>query len=209
VLLLLLNELINKIFLNANLKRMGIMDVISKVAVEIARQVVPDEIYEASLIAENFVKGGKRRKELLKPARAGELGGFGVSEASLLAWIFHALTEAAPFLTGFLAAKAIDNSGLISREIRSAIYARRNLRENLPPPSEQRNLHNTLSSSPHSQFDTGPKQLRQCAAAMGKALQKSGLSSEESEKVAYQAIGVLWEEMPDALVFLRKIAEKK
>ena len=47
------------------------MDSVPNIAVEIARQVAPDEIFEAPLIAENFVKGGKSRKELLQQTRAG------------------------------------------------------------------------------------------------------------------------------------------
>jgi hypothetical protein len=185
------------------------MDSISKIAIEIARQAVPDEIHQARLVAENFVKGGKRRKELLRSARAGELGGFGVGDASLLAWIFHAMTEAAPLLAGFLASKTIDNSSLIVREIRSALDARKSPHQNQVQPDQQQVQHSAFASSPQGQFRTGPKQLQQCVAALGNALRKSGLSSEESEKVAYKAIGVLWEEAPDALVFLRKIAEKR
>ena len=44
---------------------------------------------------------------------------------------------------------------------------------------------------------------------MTKALQKAGLSPEESERVAYKVILVLWEDAPGALVFLHKITEKK
>jgi len=185
------------------------MDTISKIAIEVARQAVPDEIHQARLVAENFVKGGKRRKELLQPARAGELGGFGFGDASLLAWIFHAMTEAAPLLAGFLASKTIDNSALIVSEIRSALDARRPSHQHQEQPDQQQLQQNAFSSPPQSQFYTGPKQLQQCVVALGNALQKSGLPSEESEKVAYRAIGALWEEAPDALVFLRKITEKK
>ena len=72
------------------------MDSVPNLAVEIARQVAPDEIFEAPLIDENFVKGGKSRKELLQQTRAGELGGFGIGEAAILPWIFHAMAAAAP-----------------------------------------------------------------------------------------------------------------
>lgn len=182
------------------------MDIVPKIAIKIARQVVPGEIHQASLIATNFVQGGRRRKELLRPARAGELGGFGVTEASLLAWIFHAMTEAAPFITGFLASKTLENSSLIVSEIHTALDTRKSAYQGQARSGEQ---HGVPSSPPQSQLYTGPKQLQQCVVALGKALHKAGMPLEESETTAYKVIEVLWEEVPEALVFVRKITEKK
>jgi hypothetical protein len=183
------------------------MDIVPKVAVEIARQVVPDEIYQAPLTAENFVKGGKNRKELLRQAREGELGGFGAGEAAVLPWIFHAMTVAAPFLGGFLASKTLDNSNIIIREIHSALNARKSTLQNQAQSSQQQ--ERLLSAPPQGQPGNAARQLQQCAGEMAKALQKAGLSQEESERVAYKVIFVLWEDAPDAIVFLRKITEKK
>lgn len=185
------------------------MDVVPKLAVEIARQVVPDEIYQAPLIAENFVRGGKSRKELLQQARAGELGGFGIGEAAVLPWIFHAMTMAAPFLSGFLASKTLANSSIIMREIHSALTARKPVPPNEAQSSQQQKQRSTPSSPPQDQPHTVPKQLQQGVDAMTSTLQKAGLSLEESERVAYKVILVLWEDAPDAIVFLRKITEKK
>jgi len=185
------------------------VDILSKVAVAIARQVVPDEIHQAQLIAKNFAKGGKSRKELLLPVKGGELGGFGVDEASLLAWVFHALAEAAPLLTGFLLSKTLENANLIIREIRSALATRESSHQSQVRSSQQQEADITSSPLPPSQFLTAPKQLQQCVVAVSNALQKAGLSSQESEIVAYKTINALWEDAPDALVFLRKITERK
>ena len=185
------------------------MDSVPNLAVEIARQVAPDEIFEAPLIAENFVKGGKSRKELLQQTRAGELGGFGIGEAAILPWIFHAMAAAAPFLAGFLASRTLDNSSIIIREIHSALNARKSTPQNQGQSSQQQEQQGALSSSPQNQLYAVPKQLQQCVGMMTKALQKAGLSPEESERVAYKVIPVLWEDAPGALVFLHKITEKK
>ena len=188
------------------------MDIVQKLAVDIARQTVPDEIYQAPLVAENFVKGGKNRKELLQQAKGGELGGFGTGEAAILPWIFHAMALATPFLTGFLASRTVDNTSIIMREIRSALSALNTRKSTLPnqvQPSQQQEPRGALSSPPQRQLHNIPNQLQQCVDEMAKALQKAGLSVEESERVAYKVIFVLWEDSPDAIVFLHKITEKK
>ena len=175
-------------------------------AVEIARQVIPDEIFQAQLIAENFAKGGKSRRELLRHARAGELGGFGAGEAALLPWIFHAMAVAAPFLTGFIASRTLDNASTIVRAIHSALNARKSVSRNQGQSSLQQHADNTPASP---QLQAVPQQIQQCVGEMAKALQKAGLPQEGSEEIAYKVMLVLWENATDALVFLHRITEKK
>lgn len=184
------------------------MDVVQRFAVEIARQTVPDEIYQASLVAENFIKGGRARKELLRQARSGELGGFGATEAAVLAWIFQAMTVAAPFLAGFLASKTIENSGIIIRAIHSALNTRTPTSEKLAQAKEQI-ARPDAASELAQQRDIVPEQLQQCVDAMAKVLQNGGFPPGESKSVAYKVMLVLWEDAPDALVFLHKIGGKK
>jgi hypothetical protein len=171
------------------------MDSISQVAVEIASQVAPDEIYNAPLIMKNFARGGKTRKDLLRHDNADEPGAFGIGDATLLAWIFHSLTVASPYLIGFLAARTQDNAGIILRAILSAL--------NVQSPTARN------SAQLHEPIPLAPKQLEQIVDIMANALQKAELSTQESRTVAYKVIQVLWEDTPNAIVFLNKIAEKK
>lgn len=182
------------------------MDVVPKIVIEIARQVVPDEIYQASLIAENFAKGGKARKELLQQTRAGELGGWGGGEAAVLPWILHAISISAPFLAGLLTSKTLDNAGIIIKEIHAALNPEKSL---LRPQKQSIRQQSELSLSPQQHIPDAPKLLQQCVVALEKALQQAGLPSEESAKIAYKVILILWEDAPNSIVFLRKITEKK
>src|SRR5262249_48148345 len=109
-------------------------------------------------------------------------------------------------LTGFLASKTLDNSTVIIREIHSALNPPKSTLQNQEQANQQQEQQRVLSSS---QLHTISKQLRQSVAAIARALQETGVSPEESERIAYKVIFALWEDTPDALLFLRKITEKK
>lgn len=166
------------------------MDIVARFAVEIARQVAPNEVYEAPLIAAIYVKGGRQRKRLLKRSRSSESGGVGVVEASLLPLFLHALGLAAPFLLGLLTAKTVTNADSIACAIRSALNA-------------------TPQNSPFEVADYSLKQLQPCTDMLTTHLEKKGFSQEESKHIAHQLILILWENAPDAIDFLKKITEKE
>ncbi|GAC1367248.1 MAG: hypothetical protein NVS2B12_40970 [Ktedonobacteraceae bacterium] len=183
------------------------MDNLLSVAAEIARQVAPGEIHDVPLIVENFARGGRARKALLRQEKTGEPGGFGIPvDASTLAWIFHALTIASPYLAGFLAARTVDNFEVIVKAILAALQAPGSAPAHRAQLSQ---LDSGPSSSPGDHPAIISQQLRLIVDVMTAALQKAGFVEAESRVIAYKVVLVLWQDAPHAIAFLQKITEKK
>jgi hypothetical protein len=180
------------------------MDSISMWAVRIAQDVVPDEIDQAPFVIERFVKGGKARKALLQPIKGGVLGGFGAEALpSLLPWILHAITVAAPFLYGVLASGAINHTIELVKETNAALQTRKNKQQDL---SQQQK---SLISPSLTQTDHSYLLLRQCIDTISSILKASGRSSEECEHITYAILLLLLEDPINAEEFIRTITEKK
>ena len=76
------------------------MDTVTTWAEKIAQEIAPQEIDQVLFLVEDFIKGGKARRDLLKPQKSrGMLGGFGLSDfPNLLPWILQAIAVTAPLL---------------------------------------------------------------------------------------------------------------
>lgn len=187
------------------------MDIVSMWAMKIAQKVAPDEIDQAPFVAEDFVKGGRARKDLFRQAKGGVLGGFGAAEISfLLPWVFHALAVAAPFLYGVLASGATTNAITIVKEIIAALNARKEKQQGQVLPGQQQKPHTQV---PPSQPARSNALLEKSADTMTNALRASGRSDEECESITYAVILLLLEDAssdaPSANELIRKITEKK
>jgi hypothetical protein len=168
------------------------MDIVHTWSEKLAKEVAPDEVDLAPLIADAFVKGGKDRKELFQHTKDGVLGAFNPGEVFIIfPLLLQAIATAAPILYKVLSSGAINNFLSLMKDAIS-------LKEGL-----QRQKKMELSSE--GEYE----QLGKAIKVLSDTLQSSGLTQDQRDLITYRVLKAFLEDPQEALPFLRKVTEKK
>jgi hypothetical protein len=158
---------------------------------KIAEVVAPNEIRLAPRMTEAFIKGGKDRESLFPHKKKNVLGGFGGPE---LIYLF-------PLILASIA----KNCELISKILSPAAPVKNSLdildrmkkHKEVALPQQQNEL---LLEDPHVN-------LKVTFEIFTSEMMKSGLSTEESESIAYRTLLKLLENTSSSIYFVKAVSE--
>lgn len=164
-------------------------------SLRLADAVSPDEAILAPTIAEAFIAGGKRRKQLFERS-TGALGGFGAGNLALLVPpLLSAIAAAGPLLIAALSSPLAENAvGALDNCVKLLTIREENRKPGDMPPAVP------LPDDP----DLAP--ILKVLDTMRAELRAKGISAEASEAAAYRSLRTLYADPPAAIEFVQAVA---
>ncbi len=186
------------------------MDIMSDWATKIAREVAPEEVDDAPFVVENYVRGGKARRDLFKQTRGGEVGGVGLPDPhTFFPVVIDAIKIAAPYIYTVLAAAGLVNHGIeLGRNIKKA---HEHIQQKLQKPGDQIQTPDPLPSSKPATSATPSADpaiaKTQAVESMKHTMQIAGLNQADSEQKSNIIINVFLQDPESAQQFVKKLTE--
>lgn len=194
-------------------------------ATKIAREVTPNEIYDAQFMANEFVRGGRDRKKLFKQIKGGEVGGSGLGEfTTFFPYLLQALVVAGPIIYRILSDGAITNGIFLIKEAKAAYEVVKKKRvkklekeQAVSPVEQQQPVQSSqlpLTDQPaNSAIDPAQTEqlqnlINEARLSMVNAMIPSGKSIEELEEKSHKTMIILFEKPEDAARFIDMLRTK-
>lgn len=201
-------------------------------AIKIAREVTPNEVYQAQFIANEYVRGGRDRKRLFKQIKGSEVGGSGLGEMTLFfPYVLEALAVSGPIIYKILSDGAITNGINLIKETKEAyeIIKKKRVKKleqgqaaptSTPSPiipstttstslQQQVTDQSANSTAKTAQIEQLHILINEGRLKMANAMAVPGVSIEEREDKSQQTMLLLFETPEDAARFIKALREKK
>ena len=167
-------------------------DIIEVWSTKLAEVAAPDELDLAPLMTESFIRGGKERESLFSQQKESVLGGFGVTEVTIVfPFVLQSIATAAQFISQILSPASpvkdlMDTLNIIKNK------------------QETTSLHQQKTELLPEELYTGLKTLLE---TFTDEILKSGLPREQCEMITYHTLMKLLEAPSSSILFVKTVAK--